>query len=709
MVPLTAVAGSKFTINGQPITGSFAVRWEPDELRQALDTGVNLFFCYERRAAYQLLDPSTEMGALIQERKARVMANICYLVCAGPLASDIDAEATEIEVARPLKFAEPRVEWIGEEAVLIERGEGRRLVGCQRGHYGTKATAHPEGEYLMHDALARREILRVKDSPNLWGYWVIDDKRGNQRGALRALYRLIKELDVDSRGRPKNHVVVAGMANANALANFDAGVCDMVGIYIYPAHRGGYRASLTASELSSMLPIMRERSPDTPFMGIFQAFTNEKWYPKPTRLQVRKQVMDFAHFGASALMVYSWRMVKDTKTLRNLPDLREEYRQIIKDLCAGHIELDQPRPDYPAQQWGRADLSHLTPLLTFDTTAMKPKSRSRLRAEYAPGPDGGRWLHLNFEKYVVGRPQWPGVRIDRAHMAEDVDWAGAGWVVAKVHNYQPSDSEVGITLRDSRGEPWWAHYFPLAPAKTTSVCVPLTAVRRCVAFADVRNMTFLMRRPPEDTHLAVQGLYMAPPSFSLVAGHELRAFATKASPSIDGDPSDRCWTAAEPVGLQDEILSLPPLRRCSVRSVFRDGRVAFLCQSQLDGCPLIVSEGERQKLWRCLDDTIEIVMAAASGPAYVRFIANAAGSHVVSTYDSTGKPADAPRIKHASRVHADTWVVEVAIELAPLGPRGPWRLGLRRHDVQTQHLTWPRSPSVPVGVEPVGKFTVAGR
>ena len=48
-----------------------------------------------------------------------------------------------------------------------------------------------------------------------------------------------------------------------------------------------------------MLPVMEERSPGIPFMGIFQAFTGPRYCPKPTALQMRKQIYDFAHFGAS--------------------------------------------------------------------------------------------------------------------------------------------------------------------------------------------------------------------------------------------------------------------------------------------------------------------------------------------------------------------------------------------------------------------------
>jgi len=236
----------------------------------------------------------------------------------------------------------------------------------------------------------------------------------------------------------------------------------------------------------------------------------------------------------------------------------------------------------------------------------------------------------------------------------------------------------------------------------------LAAVRRVIAFSNLTNMTALMRRPPEPTHLALKGLYLAPPSFALTQA-ELVAAIADAAPTIDGDGSEPCWAAAQSAVLRDEILDPPPARPCSARAVLRDGRIAILFQNQLRGRPLIVSAGEQAKLWRCLDDTVEIILAAASGPAHVQFVANSAGSRVTAAYDAKGQPTASPAIEHASKARGDEWVVEVAIGIASLGRRGPWRLGLRRHDVQVQHLTWPKSSAAPIGVEPVGRLTLANR
>lgn len=702
----TLGAAPTFSIDGRPITGSFAVRWELDELRAALDIGVNLVFCYERVPGSQLLDPSSETGGLLLERKAKVMANICWLPCGAPLKADIDAAATEIELTKPLSFDEPRTLWIGEEAVRVQRGDKHRLVGCERGWAGTAATAHPKGEHLLHDDLARREVLRIKDSPNLWGYWVIDDKRGNQRGALRALYRIIKELDVDADGKPTDHVVVAGMSNVDALENFGPGVCDMAGIYIYPANRGAYRVDLAANELSAMLGIMNERSPETPFMGIFQAFTGPTWYPKPTPLQLRKQVTDFAHFGAGALMAYSWRMIGETRTLRNLPDLRDEYAAIIGDLRDGRLRLDQPRPSYPARAVAavRPDGGTLTPLIVFGARTPELKPNPRLTTTYGPGPDGTQCLHLTFDEYLPGRPQWPSVRIDRGHMEADVDWAGAGWLVARVHNYLVSESEVGLSLRDSRGEPWWARYCPLPVGRTSEALVPLSEVRRVLAMSEFTSVSLLMRRPPVATHMAVEGLYLAPPSFELAAGASVAAGASATAPVVDGDASDACWAAAAPVALEDEVLDSPPLRPCSARVVSTPGSFGVLFESLLAQQPLVAPEDEARKLWRCSGDTVELVIAALDSPAHVRCVVGAGGELLTSAYDAAGRVLPPPAARHAATVRDDVWTVELSVGREGLG-RGPVGVCFQRHDVQIQHLTWPKSPGTPLGVEAIGRLS----
>ena len=698
---LPAAAGPRFTIDGQPIFGSFAVTWKPDELRQALDTGINLFYCYDRKAGVQLLDPNTEMGAMILRGRAKAMYNLCSAV--GPrLMADIDAAATEIHVSGTADSAEPGVIWAGDEAIRFQSCNKRRLLGCERGYRDTRPAPHPKDEYLVYEDRLRAEVLKRKDSPNLWGYWIMDDKRGNQRAALRNAYRIIKDTDVDQTGKRNNHVVVAGMANEDALTNFDARVCDMVGIYIYPARRGVYEHTLIADRLKRMLPIIEQRSPGTPFMGIIQAFTGEHWIPKPTRLQVRKQLLDFAHFGASTFMVYSWRMVRDYKTLRNLPDLRAEVGQMIGDLNAGTIALDRQTPTYPEPPSARPDLSALTPLVALDKPDLKFTPRPGVSASLAAGMEGAQWLHLQFAQYAEGKPQWPSVLFGSEQMSLKQDFSGAGWVVAKVHNFLPQDSEMGLSVRDSRGKPWWARYFPLPANRTTDVCAPLSEMRTIIDPSDVSTITVLMRRPAVETHLALVGLYVAPRQFARAKAAVYRCPRTATAPTVDGDSGDACWQRAEPITLQDESLSTAPIRDTTLRVVSARGRLYFLVESNTAGGPLHTSDKSEAK-WQMYDDTVELLLHAPTPKASLMFVASANGrsSSNVFAADGTKRPCTKPEF--ACAVNEGKWRLEVGVDPAVFGKdAGVWGLNVRRRDRQIGPLVWPKDPTLPIGVEALG-------
>ena len=697
----------KFAIRDEPIMGSFAVTWEPGDVRQALDTGINLFFCYDRRAGGRLLDPENEMGAMIRQAGAKVMYNLCF---AGGfyLAEDVSPDATEIQLAQVVSMRDPGVFWIGDEAVRYEKCVKGRLIGCKRGWQNTKPAPHPRGEYVIREAILRKALLAVKDSPNLWGFWIMDDRKGNQRNALRNMYRLIKKWDVDENGKPNSHVVVAGMSNTRALTNFDAGVCDMIGVYIYPGHRCVYKTWETADELTRMLPIVEERSPGTPFMGIYQAFTGPRYNPKPSALQLRKQILDFAHFGASAYMAYSWRMIpdktsgKERGTLRNLPDLREEVKRVVQDLRTGAIPVGRPRPDVTERKLGTPDLTTLTPLLVCADLDKAPQARPGVTDELASGPDGSRWLHMRFDQYKKGGSEWPSIRLGKELLRNPGNVPTAGWLVADVHNYEKADSEIGFTLRDSRQKPWWSQYFPLPANTTTKLYAPLSEMRGIFDVSDLSLITVLKRRPPVPTHLALRGLYLAPLQTASVPGAQWPCVT--GSPTIDGNPDDPCWEKAKPVTLQDSRLSLPPIRPVSVRIAAHNGMLSLRVTSDVSGDPPRCSQDQTSTHWTVTDDTVEVLLTARDGRSHSRSLHDARGRMQCYT---KGPDRPGEKTRAASTVRDGQWQLEIAIDTRPFASAGrEFGLSVRRHDMQTGTLIWPKDLTVPIGVEAVGKLVL---
>ena len=53
------------------------------------------------------------------------------------------------------------------------------LLNCRRGSDGTKPASHREGVILFWPEACAAEVARVKNSPNLYGYYVLDDSPGD--------------------------------------------------------------------------------------------------------------------------------------------------------------------------------------------------------------------------------------------------------------------------------------------------------------------------------------------------------------------------------------------------------------------------------------------------------------------------------------------------------------------------------------------------
>jgi len=135
---------------------------------------------------------------------------------------------------------------------------------------------------------------------------------------------------------------MAGMGQIGSMTNFDAGTCDIVGIYIYPGVRGKWQWDwIGPGRLNRMIEIIKERSPATPFMGICQGFVGVDYVPRPTPKTLRKQLMDYVRHGAAAVGIWGWRYRRPLKGLSRYPDLVKEVRAIGADIRSGKIMFKQ--------------------------------------------------------------------------------------------------------------------------------------------------------------------------------------------------------------------------------------------------------------------------------------------------------------------------------------------------------------------------------
>ncbi|MFW6156145.1 MAG: hypothetical protein ACOC7J_02405, partial [Armatimonadota bacterium] len=221
-----AHAQPAYTVNGEPICGSFAVRWLPDELMQAQEAGINLVFCYERPSNNALLDPNTELGRVALEGGTGVLANFLRYAGGARLLADVGPDDGIVQMSGVGGLPESGTLVLDDELIEYDGKQGQAVIVSQRGVRGTEPAAHASGTFLFEETTLIDHLNGVKQSPTLWGFWVLDDKKGNQATALRNFTRIVREHDVDENGDPLGHVIIAGMSNPEALTNFTEGCCD---------------------------------------------------------------------------------------------------------------------------------------------------------------------------------------------------------------------------------------------------------------------------------------------------------------------------------------------------------------------------------------------------------------------------------------------------------------------------------------------------
>ncbi len=694
-----ASAGVDVTVNGQAVCGSFAVTWLPDEVRDAQQTGINMIYCYDRRASGQLLDPETELGAIVLEGGTGVMANFLHFTHSAKMAEDCGADETELQIAGARALPEAGLLLIGDEAVAYTSRDDTTVRGCTRGAEDTEPGAHMAGDYLFEQGLLREGLDRIKDSPNLWGFWVLDDKKGNQLPALKNLYPLIREWDVDADGEPYNHVVVAGYGSIESLSNFDAGVCDAAGLYLYPSRRGTYHINESAESLAVMVPTIRERDPEAQIIGIYQAFDGANYQPTPTRLQVREQALDYLRWGACGLMAYSWHMVEGANALREHPELREEVALIARDLREGRLATDQVPPTPPEPVEMSADPDALVPLLSFTDESNPGSPSAGLATTIGPveGQDG-QWVHLRFDRYEEGGNQWPGVAFtpDVCPIAT-TDWSAYAGFVARIANLTGEDSEIGVTMHGVTG--MWAKYYPV-PVGVSDVAVDLGLVRSGIPISSIRRFSIIMRRPEVETHLAVARFSLLPMQFDAA---DVRTDVPLAAPAEIDDPA---WATAATLGLSG-VSGAPLLKPCTVQLAHDSTalHVRFVC----DAPDPVLLQGTTTEADAPMagEDVVEVLLRPVGAASVARLRVNSLGA--VRDEMLTPEGGDLTWSWDAqvvTRVADGRWIVTLRLPLAALGADAGDELqaNFRRIDTELPSAAW-ITPTVPA-TESLGALTL---
>jgi len=335
---------TRWNVDGKPILGTYTAG--PDrmeDLRNIRDVGMNVVLGGEVE-----LNLKTPEGAFCRENGIKVMYHLTQFLYHGVRLRDpITPDQTTIPLffSQKLRDQESHVVQIDDEIIRYEKMTEAGLVNCQRGCDGTRAAAHREGVILFWPEGCAAEVERVKSSPNLFGYYVLDDSPGDAASALRALYGTVQKADPGGR-----HPVCAGFGDAGSVINLAPGVCDIMLIYWYPVSTKGYDRERTSEEVQHMLTTARRRVPGIAFVGVYQTFDGSAagtGQGVPTGEQLREQLEDFVREGACGLISFLCH-AGSLPGWADLPNLKSVVKKADEEILAtGGLDV---RPETEAMK-----------------------------------------------------------------------------------------------------------------------------------------------------------------------------------------------------------------------------------------------------------------------------------------------------------------------------------------------------------------------
>ena len=698
-------ADGVFLIDGDPLHGVFhSGDLSYESLELALDHGVNLFMSYNGEVMEALLDENSPLGNLLHERGARVMPHVLGQVSNLRLVEPVDADSSDLRVNLESRDWED-IYWIGEEAVKARGVDDQGyLVDAIRGWDDTQPTPHPEGRFVVMEDRLRTWMARRKDSPNLWGVWIMDDFEGDQKDAMRNAYRILKEADRDEAGNPLGHVIVAGFNHpAAVIRNFAAGTADAVGLYIYPTFHGKYRHMNISEWLSQMLPVIEERDPGRPFIGAFQGFVGAGLYtPKPTALQMRQQAMDFAAYGARGLMAYAWSMsrpVERGKALAELEDLREEFTAIKESVTTGGIDLGvrtasiQREATYPRER----ELDRVL----FDASAVSPGDvPGRAATVRKERKNGEPMLVVKWDRMSEDRPGSGGPHIRLGNfLGGATDWTNWGYLVLDLDYRSPRDKPTQIRIRVDSEDGDSAQADRILPAAGPHrILVRIEDLADRIDISRISEVFVMGRFPLWKESIGIKRIGLARPIFKPIPDSAVTVAETRSPLVVDGVLDEEVWQNAPSHLLRYRNLRSNPIRKSTIQAA-RRGNVLYLGikNQRHEGDPALkVTEDDssKQQAWRFRDDTVRVILWNEKTNNHMVIWANSEDAVQGKAFKDGRYLRDMKNLRVGSIVMEEAWTLEMELPLEfPVSEERPtsddWHVGVLRRHQQIGPLSFP--------------------
>ena len=512
---LAAAAPKNMTVYRRAPVGAFGVN-TLEHVEGAAKLGMTLIYSYSPEIARKQLDLNGPMGKAVARHKMQVMYPLC-------------GRFTQVRLARAIKPADVTISVVGEKPDSVtafpKSGymmiEGERIEyathtadafsGCRRGAGGTQAAPHGAGLLLCESEGLRKEILAVKDAPGLWGYWLVDDNRPHEIDSLREMSRIIRLIDRDTQGRPNSHIILMGIGGTSAMANFDAGICDAIGVYPYPYHFRKLDAT-TRNQMRFIMTRARSLQPGIGLIGIYQAFAYDEspqWKNMPTPEQVREDMLSFYGWGADGVMafIYHWQgKNKETQGLDAFPEVCDTIRRTDQEILAGKITRSVPPvgklqwltilagPEAKSSPGGKSAYNLDDPAKLASLVKGRP---NRLSAEPFAVDGHAYPLKVNFPAWNKADPKsdrWPIAQFAAGDLTT-TDWSQVAALEQPIYNPGEETIMVLISLEDA-AKGWWQHSIEIPPRVPMLLRVPMDEARLSIDPGHIRRWLLWEADPP---------------------------------------------------------------------------------------------------------------------------------------------------------------------------------------------------------------------
>ena len=327
--------------------------------------------------------------------------------------------------------------------------------------------------------------------------------------------------DYDDR-RPNSHIIVMGIGGSSAMANFDAGICDALGVYPYPYHAGKLDAK-TRNQMRFIMTRARALQPDIGLIGIYQAFAHDEsaqWKTMPTAEQVREDMLSFYEWGADGVMAFIYHWGGNNKGLDAVAEVRDMIGSTNREILGGRVKRTVPPvgkmewmtilrgTDAKVSPGGKAAYDLDDPAKLARLVKSRP---NRLSAE--PFEIEGRSypLKVSFPAWNKADPKsdrWP-IAPFAADDLTTTDWSRARALEQPIYNPGEQTIVVLVSLEDT-AKGWWQRSVEIPPHVPMLLRVPMDEASLAVDPGHIQRYLLWEADPPAAVEFRLGTPMLAP-------------------------------------------------------------------------------------------------------------------------------------------------------------------------------------------------------